>query len=72
MIKERQAEGIAIAKAKGIYKGRVKKNVDPNQLASLYKRWQANEIAKEYMRKKLNVSGLTLDRRVALYRRTGE
>ena len=38
VIKERQAEGIAIAKANGTYKGRVKINIDHNQFVSLYKR----------------------------------
>ncbi len=34
--------------------------------------WQSKEITKEYMRKKLNVSLSTLDRRIAQYRKTGE
>ena len=67
-IKQRQAEGIAIAKEKGIYKVRVKKNIDHNQFVSLYNRWQAGEIQKKYMAKKLNISMATLDRRIAEYR----
>ena len=71
-IRQRQAEGIAIAKANGVYKGRVRKDINRNDFLSLYNRWQSKEITKEYMRKKLNVSLSTLDRRIALYRKTGE
>ena len=67
-IKQRQAEGIAIAKANGVYKGRVKKTIDHNQFLSLYKRWQNGEIQKKYMAKKLGVSMATLDRRIAEYK----
>ena len=72
MIRQRQAEGIAVAKVKGVYKGRVRKQINRNEFISLYNRWQSKEITKEYMRKKLNVSLSTLDRRIALYRKTGE
>ena len=71
-IKQRQTEGIAIAKANGIYKGRVKKNIDHNQFVSLYNRWQAGEIHKKYMAKKLNISMATLDRRISDYRKQKE
>lgn len=71
-IRQRQAEGIAIAKANGVYKGRVRKQINFNDFVSLYNKWQNKEITKEYMRKKLNVSLSTLDRRIAQYRKTGE
>ena len=71
-IRQRQAEGIVIAKAKGVYKGRSRKEINRNEFISMYNRWQSKEITKEYMRKKLNVSLSTLDRRIALYRKTGE
>ena len=71
-IKQRQAEGIAIAKANGVYKGRIKKDVDPVKFKSLYDKWQAGEIKKKYMTKKLGISLATLDRRIAQYRKTGE
>ena len=71
-IKQRQAEGIAIAKAYGIYRGRVKKSIDHNQFVSLYNRWQAGEIQKKYMAKKLNISMATLDRRISDYRKQKE
>ena len=68
-IKERQAEGIAIAKAEGRYKGRIKKPIDQNEFVSLYNRWQDGEIQKKFICKKLNVSMATLDRRIAEYRK---
>ena len=69
-IKQRQAEGIAIAKAQGKYKGRVKISYDYNEFVSLYNRWQDGEIQKKFICKKLNVSMATLDRRIAEYRKT--
>ena len=67
-IKQRQAEGIAIAKTKGVYKGRIKKEVDPVKFKSLYAKWQAGEIKKKHMAKKLGMSLATLDRRIAEYK----
>ncbi len=43
MLRERQAEGIAIAKAKGKYKGR-KKIGYPNNWEEIYKKWKIREI----------------------------
>ena len=67
-IKQRQAEGIAIAKANGKYKGRQRKQVNPNEFESLYNRWVIGEIKKKYICKKLNISISTLDRRIAEYK----
>ena len=69
-IKQRQAEGIAIAKANGKYKGRKIIEIDHTEFVNLYNRWQDKEITKEYMRKKLKVSLATLDRRIAEYRKS--
>ena len=71
-IKQRQAEEIAIAKAKGVYKGRIKKDVDPVKFRTLYDKWQSGEIKKKYMTKKLGISLATLDRRIAQYRKPGK
>ena len=68
-IKQRQAEGIAIAKANGIYKGRAKKNIDQVQFQVLYNKWRNGEIKKKYMAKKLGISIATLDRRIAEYKK---
>lgn len=46
----RQKEGIEIAKAKGVYKGRKPIEYDPIRFEELYKRWKAGSImAKEFM-----------------------
>lgn len=66
-IKQRQAEGIAIAKTNGVYKGRIKKSIDQAQFQSLYIKWKNGEIKKKYMAKKLGISLATLDRRIAEY-----
>lgn len=61
-IKQRQAEGIAIAKSKGIYKGRIPKTIDSMEFDDLLKRYNAGEITQKYMCKRLNVSRTTLYR----------
>ena len=58
MLKERQAEGIAIAKAKGKYKGR-KKIGYPSNFEEVYKKWKTRELtgtkAMELLNLKRNV-----------------
>jgi len=61
-IRQRQAEGIAIAKAKGVYKGRVPKPYDKYEFEQLYKQWKTGDITQKYMQKKLSVSRTTLYR----------
>lgn len=63
-IRQRQAEGIAIAKARGVYKGRKKMELDEDQVESLYRRWKKGEIKKGHMAKKLGISSTTLWRRI--------
>jgi len=67
-IRERQAEGIAIAKEAGKYKGRVRKKVDDSEFKFLYDKWQNGEIDKTNMAKRLFISIPTLDRRIKEYR----
>ena len=64
-IKQRQAEGIAIAKEKGKYKGRKKIEVDDN-FKSVYKSWKAGEITAT---KAMELTGL---KRNTFYRRVSE
>ena len=66
-IKQRQAEGIAIAKAEGKYKGRIPKEYDKYEFEQLYKQWKAGDITQQYMCKKLNMSRTTLYRIVRKY-----
>ena len=59
---ERQKEGIAIAKAQGKYKGRVKKTIDKELFDINYKRFKDGEITKVQFAKELDVSRPTLYR----------
>lgn len=43
-ILQRQAEGIAVAKAEGRYKGRPKKEIDIDRFKAVCRRWRAGEI----------------------------
>ena len=64
-IKQRQAEGIAIAKEKGKYKGRKKIEVD-DKFKSVYKSWKAGEITAT---KAMELTGLKTN---TFYRRVSE
>lgn len=64
-IKQRQAEGIAIAKGKGVYKGRKKIEVD-DTFKKVYDQWKAEEITAV---KAMELTGL---KRNTFYRRVSE
>lgn len=66
-IRQRQAEGIAIAKRQGKYTGRQPINCDPILFEQLYKQWKTGEITQKYMAKKLSISRPTLYRRIREY-----
>lgn len=57
---ERQAEGIAIAKANGKYTGRKKIEVDQELFESLYNQWINKKITQSVMMNELNVKRTTL------------
>lgn len=59
---ERQREGIAIAKAKGKYKGRKKIKIPESRFNDLYIRYQKGEISKKQMAEALEISRPTLDK----------
>ena len=63
-IRQRQSEGIALAKTKGVYKGRKKLEIDKDNFKTLLTRWYKGEIKKKYIAKKLNISVSTLNRRI--------
>lgn len=63
-IKQRQAEGIALAKAKGIYKGRKRISIDENTFNIYFEKYKNGEIKKNAFAKIMNVSISTLDRRI--------
>ena len=59
---ERQREGIAIAKRKGIYKGRKPVTVSPEDWDSAYSDYCSRKINKVQMAKRLHISRTTLDK----------
>ena len=63
-IRQRQAEGIAIAKRQGKYTGRQPINFDPILFEHLYRQWKVGDITQRYMAKKLGLSRPTLYRRI--------
>ena len=69
MIRERQAEGIAIAKQQGKYQGRQPIQYDKYLFEQLYQQWEDGDITQKYMCKKLKMSPATLTRRIREYRK---
>lgn len=66
----RQAEGIEIAKANGVYKGRARIEIDEVKFLKLYQEMQSGAITKRGMAKKLGMSDKTLQRRIKEYEAT--
>lgn len=63
---ERQREGIAIAKNKGKYKGRKKKDIDDNFI-KLYESWKSRNLTASNFAKEMNMSRVTLYKRIEEY-----
>lgn len=63
---ERQREGIAIAKQKGVYKGRKSIKID-NNFIELYNRYKNRELNKTQLAKELQISRPTLDKLIKEY-----
>ena len=61
-IRQRQAEGIAIAKKNRAYKGRQPIHYDEYLFQQLHKSWKEGDITQQYMCKKIGVSRTTLYR----------
>lgn len=66
-IKTRQAEGIAIAKTEGKFKGRKPIEVDDSQFEQEYTLWKAGQITATTAMKHLGIKPNTFYRRVAEY-----
>lgn len=66
-ILQRQAEGIAIAKAEGKYKGRKPIAVDEALFTREYRAWKNGETAPKFICKKLGISKPTFYRKVKEY-----
>ena len=62
-IRQRQREGIEIAKEHGKYKGRPAKQLDT--FDEIYQQWKSGNISATYASKQLNISRSTFYRRVA-------
>lgn len=67
---ERQKEGIAIAKEKGVYQGRQPIKLNKDQFIELYEDWKKGYITQSDMMNKLNISRSTLYRRIKEYEKT--
>lgn len=70
-IKQRQAEGIAAAKQKGIHFGRNKKNV-PDEFAMYYQLWNEGKISIRKAAKKLEMNHSTFYRRCMEWKKMDE
>lgn len=68
---ERQREGIAIAKEKGVYKGRKPVEVKEETFIETYSRYQQRQINKSQMAQELNISRPTLDKMIKEYQNKG-
>lgn len=66
-LKERQAEGIALAKEHGKYKGRKAREID-EEFISLYNDYMERKTSKYAMAKALGVSRPTIDRMIERYK----
>lgn len=64
---ERQREGIEIAKKKGVYKGKKKKDINKRKFEDLYQDMKKGYITKKEMAEKLDISRSTLYRRLREY-----
>ena len=64
---KRQAEGIAVAKAKGVYKGRKPISIDDKQMELVYSKWKAGEITARQGMHELGLKPNTFYRRVKDY-----
>ena len=66
-ILQRQAEGIAIAKKQGKYKGRQPIKIDESLFKSVCKRWKNGEITAKQAMQRLELKPNTFYRRVKEY-----
>lgn len=67
-LKERQLEGIAIAKKNGVYKGR--KPIEIENFGQHYQRWRSRAVSKTQLAKDLGISRQTLYNLFSEYEKT--
>ena len=63
-ILQRQAEGIAIAKANGIYKGRKPIDIDERKFSSMCQEWQRGERTATSIQKEFGITHTTFYRKI--------
>jgi len=66
-ILQRQREGIALAKARGVYKGRKPLTIDEKQFRAVCEQWTSGEITAVKAMERLNLTSSTFYRRVRQY-----
>lgn len=69
-IKQRQREGIEIAKAQGKYKGRKSISIDWSKFEKLYDEWKSGAITAKEFQRRMNLKANTFYRRVREYEET--
>ena len=72
IIRERAAEGISIAKAKGKKLGRREIQVDDDKLISLYNQWKDGEILQKKIMKDCKMSRTTLHKHITRLKKEGK
>ena len=65
---ERQAEGIALAKQKGVYKGR--KKIEVKNFEKYYQLYMQHKMSKSKIARELNISRPTVDRLIDEHERS--
>lgn len=71
-IRSRQREGIELAKARGVYKGRPQSKVDEAKFLAVYKRWKAGEITGVQARAELGMKNNKFYDTVKRYEQHGD
>lgn len=69
---QRQKEGIEIAKATGVYKGKQFQRIDEDQFQKLYRKWQDKEITAAEFGRRTGLPPSSLYRRITHYKETGK
>ncbi len=69
---QRQKEGIEIAKAAGVYKGKQFSKIDADQFQRLYKKWISKEITAAEFGRRSGLPPSSLYRRINHYKTTGK
>ncbi len=72
LIRERQAEGITIAKEQGKFKGKNYKKINEDEFKEIIKKWEAKEITAIQAYTELDITKSKFYRRYKRYKETGK